>query len=177
MTTPMARTQFAQQALSIAEAFAYAVGQTPVAGPVQYKAELAVPDGPSTGGGARSLQHLRLVPVAGGNAIVIGSCDQIEMTVVVRSWELLSEQYAQRFKGARLPVDAVEYGKLLVRIEEFFRERTMRIEKLDVQAKPAPAVQAPAPAAPASSVPGAGWIVGLLAVGAAIGAGLMALLR
>ncbi len=181
MTSPLARTEFAQQALTIAEAFSYAVGGVPLEGPVPYKAEMAVPDGPSTGGGARSMQHLRLVPVAGGNAIVIGSCDQIEMTAVVRTWELLSEQYAQRFKGARLPVSAVEYEKLLGRIESFFQQRTMRVEKLDVShdkpRNPAPAApQAAAAMAPAGATPSMGWIAGLLLAGAALGSALTFLL-
>ena len=125
------------------------------------------------------MQHLRLVPIAGGSAIVIGSCDQIEMSAALRTWELLAEQYAQRYKGAKLPVDAVEYGKLLQRMEAFFRERTMRVDKQDIdraQAAAAPRASEPAPlvlrAAP--SVP---WIIALLIAGAALGSALTLVLR
>ena len=173
------RTQFAQRAITIAEAFAAQVGDVPVDGPIAYRCEMVVPDGLSTGGGARSVQHIRLVPIAGGSAIVIGSCDQIEMTAVVRTWELLAEQYAQRFKGAKLPVDAVEYGKLLQRMDAFFLERTMRVDKLDIDRAPSsvtpkkPAVVA----TPASGVPSVPWIVALVLLGAVLGSALTLALR
>lgn len=170
MSAEELRTQFAQRAITIADTFAVQVGQIRVEGPMAYRVEMVVPEGCSTGGGARSVQHLRLVPIVGGSAIVIGSCDQIEMTAVLRSWELLAEQYGQRYRGAKLPVDAVEYGKLLLRMEEFFRERTMRVDKLDVvraAAPPAPPVKMRvARSAPAPSLP---WVFALLAAGAALG--------
>lgn len=173
------RTQFAQRAITIADAFGAQVGAVPVEGPVVYRCEMVVPEGPSTGGGARSVQHLRLVPIASGGAIVIGSCDQIEMTAVLRTWELLAEQYAQRFKGARLPVDAVEYGKLLERMDAFFRERTMRVDKLDIERAPTIAAhsrpQAPAPSL--GGTPSAPWIIALVLLGAAIGSALTVALR
>ena len=174
------RTQFAQRAITIADAFGAQVGAVPVEGPIAYRCEMVVPEGPSTGGGARSVQHLRLVPIAGGSAIVIGSCDQIEMTAVLRTWELLAEQYAQRFKGAKLPVDAVEYGKLLQRMDAFFRERTMRVDKLDIDRAPAAAERSrPKPAAPPAggAVPSVPWIIALVLLGAAIGSALTVALR
>ena len=158
------------------------MGKEPLTGPVSYRVEMVVPDGMSTGGGARSVQHLRLVPIESGHTIVIGSCDQIEMSAVLRSWELLAEQYAQRFKGAKLPVDAVEYGKLLERMDAFFRERTMRVDRLDIdRAAPVPVARKPAvaatPAPPAAAVPSVPWIVALLTLGAGLGSVLTLLLR
>jgi len=169
------RTEFAERALTIAEMFGLVVGTAPLQGPAPYRVEMAVPDGPSTGGGARSVQHLRLVPVGKGTAIVIGSCDQIEMAAVLRSWELVAEQYAARFKGAKLPVDAVEYGKLLERMEAFFRERTMRVDKLDIDRAPSSIRPAPE-AVNAAPLPGLHWVVALVLLGAAIGSGLTLLL-
>jgi hypothetical protein len=180
------RTQFAQRAITIAEAFGGQVGAVPVEGPISYRCEMVVPEGLSTGGGARSVQHLRLVPIAAsGSAIVIGSCDQIEMTAILRTWELLNEQYMQRYKGAKLPVDAVEYGKLLERIDAFFRERTMRVDKLDIDRAPGGAPVAPvaersrrpSPPAASSGVPSIPWIVALVILGAAIGSALTIALR
>ncbi len=169
------RTEFAERALTIAEAFAVAVGTSPVPGPSPFRVEMVVPDGPSTGGGARSVQHLRLVPVLGGPAIVIGQCDQIEMTAVLRTWELLAEQYATRFRGAKLPVDAVEYGRLLERVEAFFQERTMRVDRLDIDRAPS-SVRPSLPKAPARA-PSAPWVVALLLLGAAVGSAVTLLLR
>jgi hypothetical protein len=169
------RTEFAERAVSISESFAKIAGYLPVAGPVTYRAELVAPEGLSTGGGARSLLHLRLLPVTKGAAIVIGSCDQIEMTAVLRTWELLAEQYAQRFKGAKLPVDAVEYGKLLERIEAFFRVHTMRVDRLDVDRAPVPVTRPPEPKA--HQIPSVPWIVALVVLGAAIGSSLTLLMR
>ncbi|MBK7860121.1 MAG: hypothetical protein IPJ65_16205 [Archangiaceae bacterium] len=173
------RTQFAQRAVTIADLFGNSVGKTPVEGPVSHRVEMAVPEGLSTGGGARSVQHIRLVPIEGGAAIVIGSCDQVEMTATLRSWELVAEQYGQRYKGKRLPVDAVEYGKLLLRIEEFFRENTMRVDKQDVD-RSAVAVTSSPPAAEAPrapevlrAAPSVPWIIALVAAGMVLGAALM----
>lgn len=179
------RTQFAQRAITIADAFGAQVGAIPVEGAITYRCEMVVPEGLSTGGGARSVQHIRLLPIAGGSAIVIGSCDQIEMTAVLRTWELPAEQYGQRYKGSKLPVDAVEYGKLLLRMDEFFRERTMRVDKLDVDRAPAPAPaerSRPKPPAPpragaAAGVPSVPWIIALVLLGAAIGSALTVALR
>ena len=174
MTNPNdIRTQFAQRAISIAEAFGGIVGAVRVEGPIVYRVEMVVPDGPSTGGGAKSIQHVRLVPVAGGSAIVIGQCDQIEMSATLRTWELLAEQYAARFKGAKLPVDAVEYGKLIDRMDAFFRERTMRVDKLDIDRAPS-SIRPVSKKLPAASggggVPTVPWILALVLLGAAIGA-------
>ncbi|MBL8954374.1 MAG: hypothetical protein JNK82_26585 [Myxococcaceae bacterium] len=178
MTNPSdIRTQFAQRAITIAEAFGGVVGAVPVEGPIVYRVEMVVPEELSTGGGAKSVQHLRLVPVAGGAAIVIGQCDQIEMSAVLRGWEVLAEQYAQRFRGAKLPVDAVEYGKLLDRMDAFFRERLMRVDRHDLDRAPSSIRPAAKPAAPKSGAPSLSWAVALVLLGAAIGSAVTLLLR
>jgi hypothetical protein len=167
MSASLLRTLFANRASDIAEAFTQEVGAARLEGPISYLVEMVVPDGPSTGGGRRSVQALRLVPLNSGNAIVFGTCDQIEMTASLRSWELLAEQYAQRFKGAKLPIDAVAYGRLLERVEAFFRQNVMRVERQDIDrapVQPRPVLLITAPSLP--------WMIGLILAGAVLGASL-----
>lgn len=163
------RTLFAQRGADIADAFAAEVSKTKLTGPVEYHVELMPPDGPSTGGGTRSIQHLRLVPHSGtGAAIVVGTWDQLHRVATLRSWELLSEQYAQRFKGAKLPVDAVAYGRSLQQMETFFLERSANVERDDVERVTVAAKAAP-PTASRTGAPSAGWMAMLLLVGIAVG--------
>src|SRR5689334_3872951 len=108
MSSNDVRTLFAQRAADIADAFAAEVGSTVLKGPVDFRAELVLPDGPSTGGGARAVQHLRLVPAAGGpvssdaatvldlraspgQTIVIGAWDQVQRVATLRTYERLAE--------------------------------------------------------------------------------------
>lgn len=156
------RTLFAQRAADIAAAFEVEVSRTELQGPVAHRVELLTPEGPSTGGGARAVCHLRLVPLGGAiasdaatqldlragpaQAIVIGSWDQIQRLATLRTWERLAEQYAQRFK-ARLPVDVAAYAMLLLQLEAFFLERNARVEREDVSVTPRPAEPARVPVA------------------------------
>jgi hypothetical protein len=172
------RTQFAQRAGTLAEQFAHIVAADPVEGPIRYRVELTLPDVLSTGGGRRSVQPLRLVPIHGGAAIVIGSVDQVEMTALLRSWDLLADQYARRFKGAPLPVDAIAYAHLIDRMDAFFRVHTMRVDRLDLD-RPAiePSVLRPAAEPERSGAPSPAWAAALVAAGAILGAAVTLLIR
>jgi hypothetical protein len=119
------------QAVGLAELFRYHFGQVRITAPVPYRVELSAPEGPSTGGGKQSVQHLKLVPERGGTTIVIGSADPVERSGELRSWNRLYEIHAQRFKGRRLPLDAAQYGHLLGQLKQFFASQSLPVVMVD----------------------------------------------
>ena len=148
-------TQFAMKALDLADLFKSIVGSENVMGTDGdgFTPELSAPDGPSTGGGKQSVQHLKLSRTA--LTVVVGSADQIERTVELRSFDYVSNLHAQRWKGQALPVERASYDAFLKRAREFFTMQGMQIVLKDA---------APAPVAPPPTK-GSG---GLIAIAAAI---------
>ncbi len=158
-------TQVAAQALSLAELFEarFAAG---VNGPVPFRIELAAPDGPSTAGGKQALQHIKLVPRAGGPTIVIGSASTTRQTAEIRTYEHVAALYAQRFHGARVPIDVATYRDLTQALAGFFNAMRLRVSFADAEGASGPlAVAAPAPAG------GTNW--GSLVIGVVIGIVIM----
>ena len=121
------RTQFAMQALSLAEAFNLEMESERVKGPITYRVELSAPDGPSTGGGKQAVQHIKLVPEGGGATIVAGSANQVERWAELRSFEHLKQLHAQRFRGAEIPLNRVQYNELYAKLESFFADKGCRV--------------------------------------------------
>jgi hypothetical protein len=111
------------QALSLAETFNIMLQAERVKGPVTYRVELAAPDGMSTAGGKQATQHVKLVPEGGGNTIVAGSANQAENWVELRTFEHLKLLHAQRFKGAEIPLNRVQYNELVDKLKTFFGEK------------------------------------------------------
>lgn len=116
----------AGKAVSLAEMFG-AQFEKGLDGPVRYKLELSAPDGPSTEGGKKALQHIKLVPEGGGPTIVIGSASLTRMAADVRTHAHVAALYAQRFHGAALPVDAARYFELGQALATFFRALSMQV--------------------------------------------------
>ena len=140
-------TQIAMKAFTLADLFKIAFSE-PLTGPVVHRLEMATPEGPSTGGGKQAVQHLKLVPVDGNGAtIVIGSANQMANSCDLRSFDYLRNMHAQRFKGARVPLDPVAYRELIARMSSFFSDRGMAVV---IQAA-TPLASAPAPTAAESS--------------------------
>ena len=122
-------TQFAMQALGFADLFNIKVGDQKVNG---YRVEMSAPDGPSTGGGKQSVQHVKLMAEDGsGSVIVAGSANQIEKSAEVRTYEYLADLHAKRFKGARFPLDKPGYNLLVARMKSFFAEQNLAVTMLD----------------------------------------------
>ncbi len=147
------RTQFAMQALDLADLFKAVVGSEPVLGAdgEAFHVELSAPDGPSTGGGKQSVQHIKLVRP--GLTVVVGSADQIERAVELRSYDYVANLHAQRYKGAALPVDRASYDAYVKRARTFFASQQLAVVLKDA---------APVPAA----APRGGANTGLLILGA-----------
>ncbi len=125
------RTAFAMQALSLAETFNLMLQAERVKGPVTYRVELSAPEGMSTAGGKQATQHIKLVPEGGGTTIVAGSANQAEHWAELRSFEHLKLLHAQRFKGAEIPLNRVQYNELLDKLRAFFADKvTVRMAEL-----------------------------------------------
>jgi hypothetical protein len=148
MSKPHNRTAFAMQALGLAETFNLMLGAERVRGAVSYRVELSAPDGPSTGGGKQSTQHVKLVPESEGEAaapagiIVAGSANQVEEWAELRTFEQLKTLHAQRFKGADIPLNRVQYNELVEKLRAFFAERGFKVRQAPVAtANATPAVR------------------------------------
>lgn len=133
MPSTVRYTQIAAKAHNLAELFkaSFAAG---LSGHTRYRVELAAPDGPSTAGGRQAVQHIKLVPIDGGVTIVIGSANTTTRRAEIRTYELLAEQHAQRFKGARVPVDIKGYRELTQMLANFFTSMHMKVTFEDVEA-------------------------------------------
>ena len=117
------RTAFAMQALSLAETFNLMLQAERVKGPVTYRVELSAPDGMSTAGGKQATQHVKLIPEGGGTTVVAGSANPVDKTAELRTFEHLKLLHAQRFKGAEIPLNRVQYNELLEKLKAFFAQQ------------------------------------------------------
>jgi hypothetical protein len=154
-------TAFAMQALGFADLFNIKVGDQKVGGATPYRVQMSAPDGPSTGGGAQSVQHIKLVPDGGQPVIVAGSADSKEKTAELRTFEYLAQQHSQRFKGAQIPLDRVQYNAFFKRAQSFLGDQGIHVTTTEASRS----VAAPPPKKSGMS---AGAIVGILVVVLAI---------
>jgi len=166
-------TQFAMKALDMAEMFRIRVGTVPVQASVPYRVELGTPDGPSTGGGKQALQAIKLIPEGAGATLVAGHANKAGGKAELRTFDCLAQQHAQRFKGAALPIPKESYDALFVRLEKFFAEQGLAVERLEADAVQVP--QASASISPPAEPVLWPYVAGFLALLA--GGGLWTLLR
>jgi hypothetical protein len=156
-------TQVAAKAVSLAELFEarFAAG---FEGPARFRVELASPDGPSTAGGKQALQHIKLVPEGGGTTIVIGSASLARYAAEIRTFEHIAELHAQRFRGARIPLDVARYRELTQNLAAFFKAMKLEVTFSDLTGPPrSSSTMAPPPAAEQS------WLILVaIALGVAI---------
>ncbi len=133
------RTQFAMKALDLADLFRSIVGSETVLGSDgdAFSVELSAPDGPSTGGGKQSVQHIKLTRA--GLTVVVGAADQVERSVELRSYDYVANLHAQRYRGAAMPVDRASYDAYLKRAKAFFSAQQLAVVLKDA----APQVEAP----------------------------------
>ena len=131
------RTKIAMQAVGLAEKFVIVLGQEEIVtgtkvNEVTFRLQLTTPEGPSTGGGKQAVQHVNLVPDR-GRTIVVGSVNQLERTVELRTYDYVANLHAQRFKGESLPFPATAYGAMFRKMQRFFGgESDLRTMVLDL---------------------------------------------
>jgi hypothetical protein len=129
------RTQFTLMALGFADQFNARMGDRRVSG---YQVKLSAPEGQSTGGGKQALQHISLIPDAGGATITAGSANQVDRIAEIRTWDQLAQLHAQRFRGKSFPLDRVSYNELVKRMQTFFAEQKLTVVLLDAAMLPPP---------------------------------------
>jgi len=123
------RTCVANQAATLAEGvnegfagFELGVGR--------WRVELMTPPDPSTGGGARARQHIRLVPgVRSFATIVVGTVDPVSRTGEVRTYEHVASLHQLRF-GGPVAISPEAYAGLLRKLDIVLglaRIRTRRV--------------------------------------------------
>jgi len=152
-------TQVAAKAVNLAELFEARFEQG-LEGPVRFRVELSAPDGPSTGGGKQAMQHIKLIPPDGGATIVAGSANTTRQMAEIRTFEHIAELYAQRYHGARIPVDVTRYRELTQALAGFFKAMRMTVTFAELAFAPG------APAAPLQ--PAGGGRGPIIAVGVVV---------
>jgi len=106
------RTRVANQAASLAEAVTDGFEDFHM-GAGDYRVELSVPEGPSTGGGAQARQNLRLSPRRKGYAMVIaGTVDPVQSTAEIRTFEHVAILHELRYEKP-LEISGEEYTDFL----------------------------------------------------------------
>jgi len=117
--------------------------------------------------GVQALQHITLSNDADGKTIVVGSCNNVEKTAELRSYEQVNQQYAQRYGGQAFPVEQQVYDELVKKLSEFFSNQSLQV----VIIKP-PVGQPPGPAA-LKTGSSAGLIIVLVILALIVAAGLI----
>jgi hypothetical protein len=157
-----AHTQFAMQAIDFAGIFNAVAGSQPIAATEgdAFKAELSAPEGPSTGGGKQSVQHIKLSRP--GLTVVAGQADTVERSGELRSYDYVSALHAQRFHGAALPIARTEYDEFIKRAKGVLAQQQLSIVMKDA----APGSAAPQPQSGGSSI---GYVIIGLVIALAVG--------
>lgn len=105
-------TMTAREGLDAAELVNAAFGRRSIGKETPRRVEVIAPDGPSTAGGKRARQTIRLVPTSGeGSPVMCGFLDVAQKVVELRSYDTLCRQYEARF-GARCDITQDEYAGL-----------------------------------------------------------------
>lgn len=124
------RTDVAGSANALAQAINAVIGKERLA-PADYVPELTPPREPSTAGGVRALQRIRLVPAKPGNrAIVAGSVNVKEKSAEVRSFVYVDAVHRRRFK-VPVPLVRAEYEAFVKQMTQMLEQAEMRVAVVD----------------------------------------------
>ena len=145
------RTKFAMAAVDFATVFNSSFSETTMEG---YKVKLTAPEGQSTGGGVQALQHITLANEADGSTVVVGTVNNAERSVELRSFDHIASLFQQRYAGRIFPVDRVQYDNLQQRFSTFFQSQSFQVT----------VSQAPPPKPSATAKGSSVWALGIIAV-------------
>lgn len=110
-------TLTAREGVDVAELVKAAFGRKTYGAQTPRRVEVIAPDGPSTAGGKRARQTVRLVAAAGEAApVMCGFVDAAQKRVELRTYASVSRQFEERF-GAPFDVTEPEYGALCRELE------------------------------------------------------------
>ena len=122
----MLQTQYSVKANDLAESFRSTVGRLRI-GPHEYTPDLTAPEGPSTGGGAQALQHVRLLPPQPNMpTIVVGHVNQRDGAAELRTFDHVEAIFRERFKQSA-PFEAGHYAQLLESVQGFLSACGLRV--------------------------------------------------
>jgi hypothetical protein len=163
------RTQFSIQASTLADSYRGTVGRLRV-GTHGYCPDMTAPEGPSTGGGVQSMQHLRLLPPqANMPTILVGHANQRDGAAELRTWEHVDAICRERFKQGA-PFDPAAYQEFLQAAQGFLAACGLKVSLAptpDEMRLPPPAEQEePAPPQPRSAA--LGVVGGAIALAVAV---------
>jgi hypothetical protein len=105
VTKSQAMTMVAGEGLGLARTFNTMLSQ-PFPG---WRAELAEPPGPSSGGGKQVRQNISLITPSGGR-LAMGHVDTVARTATLRSYDMINALHEQRFSQP-LSITSDEYQK------------------------------------------------------------------
>jgi len=160
-------TEFAQQAVGLAEFFNEAFKKPLVGRPANYRVQLAVPDGPSTSGGKQGTQHIKLVPIGTGPTIVAGWANPADHEAEIRSWEHIRSIQSERTGGAAASPDEQAYRKLVLDMKKFFENEKLTVSVVAAQRHEEPQAEEDAGGGSSIGIVVGGVLAGLAIVGAA----------
>ncbi len=122
----MLQTTVALRATDLAESFRSTVGKLRV-GPLAYTPDLTAPEGPSTGGGAQALAHLRLLPPQPNMpTLVVGHVNHREGAAELRTFDHVEAICRERFQQSA-PFEAGQYAELLESVQGFLTACGLRV--------------------------------------------------
>lgn len=105
-------TMNAREGFNVAEVVNAAFGKRTLGTVTPRKLEVIEPDGPSTSGGKRARQTIRLVALSGNAApLMCGTLDVTQRAVELRSHASVRAQYEERFKEP-LDISGEDYARM-----------------------------------------------------------------
>jgi hypothetical protein len=82
------------------------------------------------------MQHIKLIPADGAATIVIGSANTTRQVAEIRTFENVAALFAQRYRGARLPIDVTRYRDLTQSLASFFKAMKMTVTFAEAERAP-----------------------------------------
>jgi hypothetical protein len=122
------RTQFAMKALDVSAMFQANFNDFRLSGSTPRAPELTVPEGQSTGGGAKAIQSITLAPGdPSAGTLIAGTVNGAANTVELRGYPYLEATYKIRYHGNRLDISAGSYQQFLEEARSFFECRSYTV--------------------------------------------------
>jgi hypothetical protein len=121
------QTEYSRTATQFAERYRMVLGPVRV-GPHAYAPDMTKPEGPSTGGGVQSLQHLLLKPTDKGlPTLVIGHADVKAGTAELHTYARADALFRSRSEHGTTALDPADYGRFLETARSYFAACGMRV--------------------------------------------------
>jgi hypothetical protein len=161
------RTLHAQAAFQFSDVFGYKFANLSFGESPSRRLKLNEPE-MSTDGGRKARQSIVLTPEAeGSRTLVCGWVDVPRKTGELRSYNLISQQFEQRY-STPLDISRDEYDRVIRELSSFFKIQNVQSTVIDAPAR----IRAPSKAEPSPSAAPLGAMVAMLVIGILIGFGL-----